>query len=94
MSTATGESTAVTAAGGETEVRSGAGRFYGVLVETNKTVDVSVLVEDGTSEMFTFLVVGTEDGKLFSLPVPVKFTNGLNVTVTGTGATAFVIHGT
>ncbi len=85
--------TKLTTAEGETAIQTGGGVFYGVILNSNLTADASCLCEDGTTEIITYQMPGTDDGRNFALPVPTKFTGTLNCTVLGTGAEAFIMHG-
>jgi len=82
----------VTTAAGETAVFTGKGFFDGVIITSNLTNDVTVLVEDGTTEKVTYRLPGTSDCDSFPLPRGIAITGGLNVTVTGTGAQATVLY--
>lgn len=88
---ASGEETLVTTAAGETTVRSGRGRLQAVIITTDLTNDVNVLLEDGTSPMMNLKCPGTDDCRPFMFPVDIPFTTRLDVTVTGTGGVACVI---
>lgn len=83
----------VTQAAGETTVSSEAGSVVGVIINTNGSADVTVLLEDGTSELLTVQAAGADLTRSTPLPGAVKYTTRLDVTVTGAGGSAFIVFG-
>lgn len=81
----------VVTADGEVAVSANSGILSGVLVTTNGTNAATVLVENGTTEMFTFSVPGASLSGYYPMPAFPRYAT-LNVTVTGTGAGAYVFY--
>lgn len=76
---------------GETTVLSGSGQVGHIILTTDGTNDATVLLEDGTSEMLTLKADGPDWMRSVPLAGDITFTNQLDVTVTGTGAEAFIL---
>ena len=76
-------------------IGTGIGLISGILIETDKTNDVTVVLYDNTAAsgtiVFKALVPGTDDTRLFSFNNPIRTTTGIYVDVTGTGA-AYTIY--
>lgn len=85
----------VTTAGGAEIVLTGKALFYGCVIRTDGTNDVTVVVGDDTATKMTLKADASIDGlcKIVSLPVPFAVTTNLKVTVTGTGGEAEVLFG-
>lgn len=89
----------VTTGDGETTVRDKGGALKAVIIETDGTNAATVECFDGTqasgTKIFSGTVAAADRTTPFMLPGRgVKFTSKLNVVVTGTGASAWIYHGT
>ena len=86
----------VTAAAGSTAVGPATRSIlYGFIIHA-AAADVTVDVEDGTTDVITPYVLdislnGLTETVVF--PAPIRFTGQMNVTVTGTGGTVDFFHG-
>lgn len=87
--------TKVATTDGDTAVTTEVVYLYGFIAHSDGTNDVTVDIEDGTTDV----VVHTLDTSVFgqtmvvTLPHPVRITGGLNVTVTGTNGYAEIFYG-
>lgn len=88
----TAASTKLTTVDGETQVQTGRGVYHGCIVVTDGTNNATVLVEDGTTEIAKHVLAGADLSRDDRSVAGIHFRDGLNVTVTGTGASAYVIH--
>lgn len=77
----------VTTSGGAETVKSGEAKFYGGIIRADGTNDVTVTVGDDTTTKMTLKLDTTLNGlmKVVNLPVPIKMTDSLKITVAGTG---------
>jgi len=76
-------------------IGTGIGLISGILIETDKTNDVTVILYDNTAAsgtiVFKALCPGTQDTRLFSFNFPIRTTTGIYADVTGTGA-AYTVY--
>lgn len=68
----------------------GAGAVAGVIITTDGTNDVTVIIADDATELVTLKSAGADLMRTVPLPGDASFTTNLTVTVTGTGGTAYV----
>ena len=88
------EAATVATTDGATTVASAGTKLYGIVLRDDGSNDASVTIKDGTTTKLTYLLKATTtDCKEFNLPVPLKFTGNMVVTVTGTGADCDVLFG-
>jgi len=81
----------VTTADGKTAVHTGAGVLGQIIITTDGTNNVSVLLEDSASELLTLKADGADQMRSVPLAGEIAFTTNLSVTVTGIGGVAYVM---
>lgn len=90
------QSTPIAVAGNDTEIDDGKCFFFGAQIVTDGTNDATLNVWDGTKAggtlIFSAVVTGAEDSKLFALPFGLRITTSLTAEVDGTGSSAYVFH--
>ena len=78
-------------------MKTGGGFLSSILIVTNGSADASVVVYDNTAasgtQIFEATVAGADNQGFVDLFRPIKFSTGLFVSLTGTGAAFYVYTG-
>ena len=88
------QSTKVATSDGDTAVTTGKSVVYGFAIHADGTNDVTVDIEDGTTDIITCTFDTSVQGTvyIYECPAPVKVTGGINVTVTGTNGYIWLFY--